>query len=107
MAFEGSIWPLRHFSSIVLGCSDDSCTREPDDVVSPVDGSMGSGEHIGFKTTATNDLDGLGLHVDKEPVDFDLMSDGQRQNGRVVHSNADKGGSFDNPQQIPFGITSK
>lgn len=107
VTFEGSIWTLGHFSSIVLGCSDDSCTLEPDDIVAPVDGSMGGGEHIGFKTTATNDLDGLEFFVDKEPVYFDLMYDGQRQNGRVVYSNADKGGSFGNPQQIPFGITSK
>ena len=107
MAFEGSIWTPGHFSSIALGCSNNSCTLEPDDVVGPVDGSMGGGEHIGFKTTATDDLDGLEFHADKEPVYFDLMYDGQRQNGRVVYSNADKNGSFGNPQMIPFGITSK
>lgn len=107
VTFEGSIWTPGHFSSIFLGCSDDSCTLEPDDVISPVDGSMGGGEHIGFKTTATDDLDGLEFFADKEPVYFDLMYDGQRQNGRVVYSNADKMGSFGNPQKIPFGITSK
>jgi hypothetical protein len=107
VAFEGSIWTQGHFSGIALGCSDDSCTLEAGDVVGPVDGSMGGGEHIGFKTTATDDLDGLEFTVDKEPVYFDLMYDGQRQNGRVVYSNADKGGSFGNPQMIPFGITSK
>ena len=51
--------------------------------------------------------DGLELFVDKEPVFFDLKYDGQRQNGRVGRSSADKGGAFGTPQMIPFGITSK
>ena len=107
VTFEGSIWTTGHFSSIVLGCSDDSCTLEPDDMIASPDGSMGGGEHIGFKTTASDDLDGLEFYVDKEPVYFDLVYDGQRQNGRVVYSNAEKGGAYSNPQKIPFGITAQ
>jgi hypothetical protein len=104
VTFEGSVWTTGHFSSIVLGCSDASCTLEPDDVVSPPDGAMGGGEHIGFKTTSTDDLDGFEFSTDKEPVYFELKYDGLIQTPRVVYADADNGGSPANPQKIPFGI---
>ncbi len=65
VTFERSIWTPDHFSSIVLGCSDASCCLEPDGVISPLDGSIGGAERIGFNTTATDDLDGLELCADK------------------------------------------
>jgi hypothetical protein len=79
VAFEGSIWTTGHFSNILLGCFNDSCALESDDVISPPDGAMGGGEHIGFKATSTNDLDGFEFTVDKEPVYFELTYDGQIQ----------------------------
>jgi hypothetical protein len=102
--FEGSVWTTGAFSDIALGCSDDSCTLEDDDVVDPVTGAMGGGQYIHFKATSTDDLDGFEFSTDVEPVYFDLKYDGLAQTPRVVYVDA-AAQSPANPQKIPFGIT--
>jgi hypothetical protein len=104
VSFTGTLWTKGKFTSVTPGCLDGSCPVEAEDKFTGPGPAKGGGQYISFDATSTNDIDGIELTIDTEPLILDLLYNGQRQTPRVIYTKADTM-SPSNPLEIPFAIT--
>jgi hypothetical protein len=97
----GSIYSPGAFSDVLVGCENDACPIESNDLVSAVY-LVSGGERIDFDTMCADELDGIEFSVNAEPVYFDLWADGARQPMQVWFTAAPSG-MLANAGEIPFG----
>jgi hypothetical protein len=104
--FTGTIFTPGSFISITPGCSDGSCALESTDYVYNPTNVVGGGQQFQFDTVASLGVDGVDFVVSLEPVEFDLLIDGQRYPSLVFFTNTDTG-AVSSPTEIPFDLTTR
>jgi hypothetical protein len=101
--FQGTIFTEGTFSGVNPGCAGTCPLGGGDDTVSAPQAVTG-GTQITFDSITTTGLEGFDFVASKEPVQFDLLIDGERHPELVFFGS---GGSGISPATDPFALSTQ